>query len=221
MKDLKTDLYIEKPTYRSEIISALRMLGGQGELKDIYAVIKERDILPSIRTNPNWQAQVRKQLQVDSADSNHTNSGKNLFFSVKGLYGGVWGIRNHEILDSFDTYDYTSNGEFSQEFSEGLQKTIIVNAFERNQKLRKQCINIYGIDCIICAFNFSQIYGYRGDGFIEIHHIVPLSEIRQSYTATPEHLRPVCSNCHSMIHRFKPFLTISEMENLLAMCKIA
>lgn len=221
MNDLIVNSYVEKTTYRSEIISALRTLGGQGELRDIYSVIKERGILPSIKTNPNWQAQVRKQLQVDSSDSTHTNSGKNLFYSVNGLYGGVWGIRSQEILDSPDTYDYHSNGEFAQEFSEGLHKTIKVNTFERNRALRKQCINIFGTNCIVCAFSFSQTYGYRGDGFIEVHHIVPLSEIRKLYTATPEHLRPVCSNCHSMIHRFKPFLTINEMTDLILLAKSA
>ncbi|MDR0919522.1 MAG: hypothetical protein LBM93_09820 [Oscillospiraceae bacterium] len=68
--------YIEKPTYRSEIIAALRILGGQGKLADIYAAIAYRNILPAIAKNPNWRAQVRKQLQSDSSDTKTIFSGK-------------------------------------------------------------------------------------------------------------------------------------------------
>jgi len=218
MSDLIGNSYIEKPSYRSEVIAALRMLGGQGTLKDIYNAIIERDKLPAIATNPNWQAQVRKQLQRDSSDSKLNESGKDLFYSVNGLYGGIWGIRDNSILDTEETYDFIAKGEFQDSPTiEGIQKTVTVNIFERNRLLRKQCINIYGTNCVICDFNFAYKYGIRGDGFIEVHHIVPLSEIRHSYIANPTDLRPVCSNCHSIIHRFKPFLTISEMIDLVAM----
>jgi predicted HNH restriction endonuclease len=217
MIDSTGNSYIEKPTYRSEIIAALRTLGGQGRLSDIYAAIADRNILPAIATNPNWQAQVRKQLQSDSSDTRTVFSGKDLFFSVEGLHGGIWGIRDQSLLETEDSYDYTSNGEYQgQQLAEGLVKRVSVNVFERNRQLRNQCINLYGTDCVVCAFNFVNTYGIRGDGFIEVHHIVPLSEIRQTYTATPSDLRPVCSNCHSMIHRFKPFLTIGEITDLVA-----
>ncbi|MDR0919521.1 MAG: HNH endonuclease [Oscillospiraceae bacterium] len=141
-----------------------------------------------------------------------------MFFSVEGLHGGIWGIRDQSLLETDDSYDYTSNGEYQgEQLTEGIAKRVSVNVFERNRQLRTQCINLYGTDCIVCAFNFAHHYGIRGEGFIEVYHIVPLSEIRKSYLANPSDLRPVCSNCHSMIHRFKPFLTISEITDLVEM----
>ena len=79
-------MYQEKITYRSEIISALRILGGQGSLKNIYEVIESRGLLESVNSNPNWQAQVRKQLQRDSSDAKLNESGKDLFFSNEISY---------------------------------------------------------------------------------------------------------------------------------------
>jgi len=212
--------YEEKPTYRSELIKALRILGGQGKLNDIYQVIEDRNILPAITTNVNWRAQVRKQLQRDSSDTKLNESGKDIFYSVNGLHEGVWGIRELSLLDSDETYDFYSNGEFNDKtLREGANKIITVNAYERNRKLRQKCIEYFGLNCIICSFNFEQLYGFRGYGFIEVHHIVPLSEIGKSYLASPKDLRPVCSNCHSMIHRYKPFLSIEEMRDLIEIVK--
>ena len=221
MYNMKTKDYVEKPTYRSEIIAAFRILGGQGSLKDIYAAIEARSVLPAVKTNPNWQAQVRKQLQVDSSDATTKSYGKDIFFSANGLYSGVWGVRDLALLDSEEAYDFVGEGEYQNEqLIEGTQKAIYVNVFERNMALRQQSIKLFGCNCYICSFNFENVYGIRGKGFIEVHHIVPLSEIRQEYSANPADLRPVCSNCHSMIHRFKPFLTIAEISDLLALQKI-
>ncbi|MBQ2056059.1 MAG: HNH endonuclease, partial [Bacteroidaceae bacterium] len=51
-------------------------------------------------------------------------------------------------------------------------------------------------------FDFEENYGELGKEFIEVHHIIPLSQIRREYIINPEKdLIPLCSNCHSMIHR--------------------
>jgi predicted HNH restriction endonuclease len=212
--------YVEKPTYRSEIIAVLRLLGGQATLKEIYATIKQRDVLPAIHSNPNWSANVRWQLQSDSSDSKTRKQGQDLFYSANGIGGGVWGLRNFEQLDSDETFDFIANGEYAEsEIVEGIQKTIKVNTFERSRVLRHKCLDIYGTDCNICKFDFEKFYGVRGLGFIEVHHIIPFSIVRREYTVAPSDLRPVCSNCHSIIHRFKPFLTIEEMVNLIAFAR--
>lgn len=212
-------MYKEKVTYRSEIIAALRILGGQGALKDIYKAIEDRNQLPGLNTNENWQNTVRANLQRYSSNSKNYQGKEDLFFSVEGLLSGIWGIRDDSMLDMPDTFDFFADGECKDAdtervFKEGTQKLIVVNAYERNKTLRRSSIEIYGVDCQICEFNFEKCYGIRGRGFIEIHHIVPLSEIKQIYIITPEDLLPVCSNCHSIVHRFKPFLTVSEMKNL-------
>lgn len=99
---------------------------------------------------------------------------------------------------------------------EGLKKQIIVNAYERSSKARQDCINEYGYKCTICKFDFEKTYGEIGENFIHVHHIKPLSEIDEKYKINPiEDLRPVCPNCHAMLHKRKPAYSIEEITNLI------
>ncbi len=101
--------------------------------------------------------------------------------------------------------------------SEGAKKQVIVNAYERNQKARQECIKYYGAKCYICNFDFEKKYGEIGKGFIHIHHKKPLSEINEEYEVDPiQDLIPVCPNCHAMIHMKKPAYSIDEIQSLLA-----
>lgn len=99
---------------------------------------------------------------------------------------------------------------------EGLKKQISINAYERNSKARKKCIEYYGTKCVICNFDFEEVYGDIGHGFIHVHHLKPLSEINKEYNINPiEDLRPVCPNCHAMLHKKKPAYSINELRNRL------
>lgn len=104
----------------------------------------------------------------------------------------------------------------TQEYYEGALKQITVNAYERNALARKACIEHYGLDCFVCGLNFKNVYGQLGEDFIHVHHLTPLSKIGKEYKLDPiEHLRPVCANCHAMIHRKKPELTVEELKESL------
>ena len=51
-----------------------------------------------------------------------------------------------------------------------------------------------------------------------VHHLRPLSEIGAGYKlALVKDLRPVCPNCHAMIHTRVPVYTIEEMKKLLSL----
>lgn len=101
--------------------------------------------------------------------------------------------------------------EVSSALKEGSKKTITVNSYERNSKARSECINKYGVSCTVCGFNFENAYGKRGKGFIHVHHLVPVSEIGDEYEINPiTDLRPVCPNCHAMLHR-KGNISIEEL----------
>ncbi len=99
---------------------------------------------------------------------------------------------------------------------EGAKKQVIVNAYERNLMAREQCIGKYGYDCFVCGLNFMQRYGEIGKNFVHIHHLKPLSEIKAEYKIDPvEDLRPVCPNCHAMLHMKNPPYNIDEIKNCL------
>jgi 5-methylcytosine-specific restriction protein A len=96
--------------------------------------------------------------------------------------------------------------------SEGAKRTIQVNVYERDPNARRKCIAKWGLKCSVCSFDFAKQYGELGDGFIHVHHLKPLGEIGEQYQLNPiADLRPVCPNCHAMLHRKKPALSIEEL----------
>lgn len=122
--------------------------------------------------------------------------------------GGKWyasdGIACHSIPEEVS---------HSEQYIEGSSNTIAINAYERNAKARAACIRHYGPLCIVCGFNFEAVYGSIGVGYIHVHHLVPLSNIRMEYALDPiRDLRPVCPNCHAMIHTTEPVLSIEQLK---------
>lgn len=103
-----------------------------------------------------------------------------------------------------------------QKYSEGGKTTVIVNGFERNPKARAACIAHYGYICASCNFDFSATYGELGKNFIHVHHINPIAASVEEYIIDPVNdLIPVCPNCHAMIHKANPCLSISELRIIL------
>lgn len=96
---------------------------------------------------------------------------------------------------------------------EGMKKTVLVNSYERNQIARMKCIEHYGVQCVVCGFDFEKVYGDIGKGFIHVHHLTQLSDIGQGYEVNPvKDLRPVCPNCHAMLHKKNPPYAIDELK---------
>lgn len=96
---------------------------------------------------------------------------------------------------------------------EGASTTITVNRYERDPVARRRCIEHFGLNSQVCNINFSLAFPGIGDGCIHVHHLIPLSEIGQSYQVDPiRDLIPVCPNCHAMIHRRNPPYTPAELK---------
>ncbi|MDY6994104.1 MAG: HNH endonuclease [Pseudomonadota bacterium] len=103
-----------------------------------------------------------------------------------------------------------------EEYYEGATQKVTVNIYERNPEARQKCIEYYGTDCYVCSFNFEDNYGEIGKGFIHVHHLKPLSEIGEEYELNPlQDLRPVCPNCHAMLHKRKPPYSIEELKQII------
>jgi len=99
---------------------------------------------------------------------------------------------------------------------EGAKRQITVSVYERDSEARKRCLAHYGTRCFICGFNFADVYGEVGTGFIHVHHLTPLSQIGTEYQVDPvRDLRPICPNCHAIIHRRRPAYSIEEVKMFL------
>lgn len=84
---------------------------------------------------------------------------------------------------------------------EGGVKQVSMNRYERNPEARRRCIDKYGTNCYVCGMNFRDMYGEIGDGFIHVHHIIPISEQKVQHLIHDDNLIPVCPNCHAMLHK--------------------
>ena len=97
-------------------------------------------------------------------------------------------------------------------FPEGASVTVSINAYERSSAARDACLAHHGCRCAVCDLSFEEVYGEIGRGYIHVHHIVPLSEVGEGYEVDPiADLVPVCPNCHAMIHRPTPVLSVERL----------
>ena len=114
--------------------------------------------------------------------------------------------------------DFQSPEEIQEpgKYIEGASKTVTVNAYERNREARAVCIKEHGAICAVCGFDFEAKYGPEVKGLIHVHHLVPMSAKREQYELDPKKdLRPVCPNCHAVIHYGNKLLSIEEVKKLM------
>lgn len=105
---------------------------------------------------------------------------------------------------------------------EGGKQEFYGTKHERNYANRKNAIKIHvkkhgSIKCMICGFDFEEIYGEAGRNFIEVHHIKPLSDMKEKTEVNPEtDLVCICANCHRIIHRHRDKIySMEEMKELI------
>ncbi|HAJ80191.1 MAG TPA: hypothetical protein DCO75_10525 [Fibrobacteres bacterium] len=104
----------------------------------------------------------------------------------------------------------------SAPFSEGSRKKTFIDAYERNPKARKACIEYYGFHCQVCGMLFSDIYGKAGKEVIQVHHLKPIYKSKRERIINPiNDLIPVCANCHVIIHTRKPPYSIREIKGFV------
>lgn len=129
-----------------------------------------------------------------------------------------------EILWSFEGFPFPQPELIVQspeqvtrgEHHEGSVRQALVNAYERSRTARQVAINHHGMACVVCGLQFEERYGALGAGFIHVHHVVPLSDLGPDYELDPiQDLRPVCPNCHAMLHRQRPPLSIEVLRKII------
>jgi hypothetical protein len=126
-------------------------------------------------------------------------------------------IRNPSYLPSSEVFLYLDEESTGEEHSEGARTAVLVNRFERSPRAREACISHHGVRCAVCEMSFGDRYGEAIKDFIHVHHLVPLSAIGVEYCVNPvADLRPVCPNCHAVIHHHpnRP-LSIEQARDLL------
>ncbi|HEC16008.1 MAG TPA: DUF3427 domain-containing protein [Sedimenticola sp.] len=103
---------------------------------------------------------------------------------------------------------------------EGAKKRVTVNVYERDPNARRKCIQHWGESCCVCGFDFAAVYGELGEGFMHVHHLKLISEVGEEYQLDPiSDLRPVCPNCHAMLHRESPPVELEKLKEIFRLSK--
>ena len=110
--------------------------------------------------------------------------------------------------------------EINYEAEEGKILTALHHYKERDAKIiEAKKISILAkynkLNCEACDFNFKEFYGQRGDDYIECHHLFPVSQMSINHKTKLDDLCLLCSNCHRIIHRKTPWLTLKELKAII------
>lgn len=101
-------------------------------------------------------------------------------------------------------------------YPEGSLIRIEVNRYERDRRNRSAALAIHGRACKGCGMSFEETYGAIAAGFIEVHHTTPVSQLGPDYQLDVQRdLIPLCPNCHAVVHRRSPPLSIAELLTVL------
>lgn len=99
---------------------------------------------------------------------------------------------------------------------EGTPFQSIITRYERKKVNRDACIQFKGTRCVVCGFDFFEFYGSIGYGYIEVHHVTPVSSMGAGYVINVmTDLEPLCSNCHSMVHKSNPPIPIEDLKSIV------
>ena len=165
---------------------------------------------------PNEREKYRVDVKKDAMGQSAVWYGDNSPYGEE-LARKIWAIAEGHVVDDTDN---SRPDEADVPYTEGGKKEVVVNAYERNEKARKKCVKIYGHKCQICHFDFQDVYGERGKEYIHVHHKKALAEIGEEYEVDAKNdLIPVCPNCHAMIHRRNPMLSVEELADMLKNAK--
>jgi 5-methylcytosine-specific restriction protein A len=194
--------------------------------------IKYAALVPLAELVAIWTAQrdISKRLidegKLGRRKKNHAMNGTSPTIWLQDDRGGkavadaLWnhpGVRNladlsRSIVESFLPEEVAEPSRYI----EGACRRVSVNAYERDEKARRRCVEHHDTDCCICGFSFGAVYGAEAEGYIHVHHLRPLSEVGGKYVVDPvEDLRPVCPNCHAVLHLGGRCRTIEEVRQLL------
>lgn len=103
-------------------------------------------------------------------------------------------------------------------YPEKAVSRIPVNRYEHDPEALRACIAHHGTGCAACGFSFEITYGAIGRDFVDVHHVVPVSQLGSGYELDPvTDLVPLCANCHTMAHHGTGTpRTVAELRRLIA-----
>ena len=191
---------------------------GRRSLKEVYSCVQERfpefcddtylcsENCKNGHNRPEWKHRVRAAIwEVKDASG----------YVARDAERGFW------VFGDANEATRLPQEASATSFSEGHAVQITVNRYERSAKARSACIDNFGVSCSVCGVELKEIYGEVATELIHVHHLNPISLSDAAKEIDPiEDLRPVCPNCHAVIHLRNPPFSIAEVSAMMAARKI-
>lgn len=214
-------LYAEaRPGYYHALREAISLPGALYDLNErldgrLSEAVRKFTALLESRRNPLHPEAVRPlrgEVFTKKKKKDKSRGGGALSADRGGEAGGSGGMPADEVRA--DSADEKGVAGLSQQSAcgtgaadvvamEGAALSMELTRYERDPQLRRQCIDYHGCRCAVCGFDFARAYGPLGEGYIEVHHLRPISTWGgEEHSVDPRtDLMPLCANCHRMIHR--------------------
>lgn len=125
--------------------------------------------------------------------------------------------RNYEVVDRrSENGTAIAQEDDESAFPEGREKYVMHRSLERNSAIVRKAKEIRlekegRLACDVCETDFVESYGELGQGFIEAHHTKPVAQLDGNEKTKISDIALLCSNCHRMVHRGRPLLSVSEL----------
>ena len=135
------------------------------------------------------------------------------------------GLKIHKIKSIHNrmkgNYNKTENDEkLYKEGKERLEQHLKLEK-ERNPLIIKDAKKAFfekhgRLYCEICGFDFRKVYGELGKNFAEGHHKKMVAAMdKEGDTISIDDIAIVCSNCHSMLHKSNPPISVEELKEII------
>ena len=171
----------------------------------------------------NTQTILNKLLECKDWDKDQAiNNKKDYFFFMKFKSNKELYFNLASLIKEFISRNIIlgTDLEHIESTLEGTSKQVMHYRRERDDKIvRAKKTSVFlekgKLECEACNFNFENKYGFRGENYIEVHHTMPLSESDNGQITFLEDLVLLCSNCHRIIHRKEPWISVEDLKRLI------
>ncbi|MFC5301179.1 HNH endonuclease [Azospira restricta] len=170
-------------TWLDDISSALANLGGIAHYESLYPEVKK---VRSGTFPDSWKKIIQRTIQDHSADSDGFK-GNNIFYSVKGIGSGVWGLRSHLI----------STPSASDIEPPSAPERLLIETYRvlRDTELARKIKALHKNICQLCG---QTVMLKDGATYAEAHHIKPLGSPHNGPDVA-ENIVVLCPNHHVML----------------------
>jgi hypothetical protein len=200
------------------IITGVKRKKGSHSSVEFHA---DASMLPVEVTKASWLSKLRTEQNSFSFGLSKIRN-RSVISALQSLRRKVIsdiGSRRHSKLGTRGLKDSKASVPeelTDEEFREGGAVQVLVNRYERDPGARQRCIEHYGDKCVVCNIALSDRYGSEVEGLIHVHHLKPIANVGKNTEIDPiRDLRPVCPNCHAVIHSTKPPKTILQVKKMV------